>query len=58
MNKLNSKRRSFSSPDQLVHIQTVIINRWEEVLLAAETRHKSEHEVSIAEPSLLLATSS
>jgi hypothetical protein len=42
MNELKSKRRSFSSADQLLHIQMVIIYRWKEVLLAVETRGKTE----------------
>jgi hypothetical protein len=53
MNELKSKRRSFSSPDQLNRIQLVIINRWTEVLLAAETRNKPGHESLPAEPNLM-----
>ncbi len=53
MNKLKSKRRSFSSPDQLNHIQLVITNCWSEVLLAAETRNKFGQESLIAEPHLI-----
>jgi hypothetical protein len=44
MNKLTTKRKCFSSTDQLARIQMVIRENWEEVILATKTKNKSSQE--------------